>query len=1707
MIRSLLILLGSLSVSFAHAQIHGNEWIVHSRQYWSFQIHADGLARIDSAALANAGFPVTTVDPRHIMLFNREKQVPIYVQGESDGVFNTGDFIEFRAQKNDAWLDEKLFSPATNLANPYYSFFNDTIRYYLTWDEFAPKERVKEYSDPSFDQYPMMTWFWSEAINSMTGRYFPGMLHATGATSGFYVSGEGYFHSAIMNAQQPGVSEVVVNVTTPRVYTGTGVPDAQVSTVAVGINDYGGNEHHLQISYGAAAPGTLMIDTIYDGFKVVRSSFNVPQSAMGATLGVRFKAIADLNIVTADGTPYRDQQTPSNIVVKYARDFNMGGLPFMRMLLPDDPAGSPANIAFNSFSGTPVIYAYGDTVRRIVPTLVAGQYKAIIPADPTNAETEAYIMSQTAATSITALSRVNGTGYFTDFASLAMDSALLIITHESLMSGANNYAMMRQTSPTNAVNTLVADVDELYDQFGGGIPKHSLSIRRYCKFLADTWASQPRALFLIGKSVQAHRLGNSTPSYRPDLSGAYANCLVPSFGHPSSDPCFTIGLNFVPNIMEMPVGRLSARTNQEIEDYIDKIETFESQPRAEWMKNILHFRGGFSDSETTYFGQLMSGMVQLAEDTCFGGKVSDFKKSASGVFQSASADSVRAFIEDEGVTLMTFMAHAFANGFDITIDDPTNYNWNGKYPMVLANSCYIGNVHLNTNTSQPERWVMMPGKGPIAFLASIDIGFAHMLASYSTGWYQSFSQTNYGKGIGEHMKHTAAGLLPASDLMYQNVVHTFTLQGDPTLILNSFEKPDYSVKAEEIFYDPEIVTADADSFQVKAIVTNIGKAVNDTIMVKLERSAPMLGSAQEFTTTLSQVYFKDTAYFNVPTMAFAGGAGPNTITVKVDLEPSEVEEMDDVGNNQVTDDLFITSGDLVPVYPYDFAIVPEPDPILKASTGDPLAPERTYIFQIDTTDLFNSSVLETASIVAPGGVVTWQPQSIYSLNSFQDSTVFFWRCTIDSVGNGGYNWYERSFQYITGKHGWGQAHYFQFKNDEYGGIVYDRPERDFDFFTGQRNLIAQVRGNAVGEPGFATKWSIGLQPIDYGSGCAAIPAFHVAVIDPNTFEPWWTFHPAAPPQGNPNGIDFGNVNNGTACRNRREGFFSFPMNNATSMNGMANMLTTGIPDGHHVLIFTYRFLQKDSIEFFSPSVVAALEGLGVDLGSLPDSVPFAMYIQKGDAATYAQQVGSTLTEEIYLSVWVDASTDQGVITTMNAGPAQAWHKLYWNDIPLNPGDSTRIVLEGISAGSSGAVVELFDLTAADDSMDISTINAQQYPYLRIKGKFHDIGNPDPDPSQIQRWQLLSSPAPECAIHPPLGYMNNLNGLFQGQDASVAIAVQNISEFDMDSLLMTAWIVGQNNVTTRIHYEVKQPLPAGEHLVDTIHFSTLGFGGANTLIIEANPIDTTTNQYDQLEQYHFNNIAHIRFNVEMDITNPLLDVTFDGMHILDGDIVSARPEIMVTLDDENPVLLMNSQADTANFKVYLTTPNAAQARLYFRKGNGEENMQFVPASGPENEAKIIYRPIFHLDGKYQLAVEAADQSNNQSGNNRYQVNFEVITRPTITEILNYPNPFTTSTRFAFTVTGHRSPTYMKIQILTVTGRVVREIGMDELGPIRVGRNMTDFAWDGTDQFGDRMGRGVYLYRVIAKLDGEDIEYRETSASQYFNKGFGKMYLLK
>ena len=166
---------------------------------------------------------------------------------------------------------------------------------------------------------------------------------------------------------------------------------------------------------------------------------------------------------------------------------------------------------------------------------------------------------------------------------------------------------------------------------------------------------------------------------------------------------------------------------------------------------------------------------------------------------------------------------------------------------------------------------------------------------------------------------------------------------------------------------------------------------------------------------------------------------------------------------------------------------------------------------------------------------------------------------------------------------------------------------------------------------------------------------------------------------------------------------------------------------------------------------------------------------------------------------------------------------------------------------------------------------------------------------------------------------------------------------------------------------------------------------------------------------------------------------------------------------------------------------------------------------DNTATIDFSPqLSGNDDEYELIVSGKDVVGNKAGELDYHVKFRVISKPMISNLLNYPNPFTTSTAFVFTVTGSVVPQNIRIQILTVTGKVVREITKEELGPLHIGRNITEFKWDGTDMFGQKLANGVYLYRVLTNLDGKSLEKYTADGDKtdkYFNKGYGKMYLMR
>ncbi len=1720
----LLTLLLLLSSRFGGAQTYGNEWINYNQKYYSFKVYPNslptyfgdvsnvetGIYILDYNTIVAAGIPVTSFSTANIQIFGREKEVPLHIVDGGDGTMDPGDYILFYTERNDGWLDSILFNSPTEHGNPFYSLYNDTLQYFFTWNNSSSNLRYTVEDNSDYGLYTPASYVYANRWQANTPQYREGVEYESVSES-YFSSGEGW-SSNKMNGAVTGYTWNSANVQFPGIYQGPGAPDVVYRGMQVGVSDFSngsGADHHVR--YRIGSPSYTFVDATWSGYQGKYLAATIPNSVFPASGNSNFyiDIVGDLPVAT-------DYQSISYWTFNYPRTTSFSGESRKFFEIENSTSGSKVrldlvNLGFNN----PVMLAHGDVPRLLTLTQNGGAYTTVIPNSAGGVRQQIVYQDSSTFRMVDTLAAVNGTGVFTDFSAANMSEPLLMVYHPKLKTASDAYKAYRE----NDYNVVYANVEELYQQFGGGVPKHIAGIRRFSQFMYDQASPKPIGLFLMGKGIREATIG--TAGTRKNAS-VYAQSLIPSFGEPSSDIAITAGFNpayqLAPGI---PTGRISARTEQELSDYLNKVITHEQQqdqnsvyntPSKDWQKHVIHFAGGSSTEQQNLFQGYMNSMEYTIEDSLFGADVMRVYKSNSDPLDPTVLASVTDRISD-GVSLMNYFGHASPtnSGFEINLDDPANWSNSGKYPLMLVNSCYNGNV-FQTTTSKSEEFVQIPNAGAIGYIASTSIGVAPPLAWYSQGLYRHFAYKGYGKTIGEQMKNNIQDLessLPwgsSYELFYTTSCQQMVLNGDPMVRVNHHDNPEIELLAENIWFTPKNLDLTVDSIEMHILLKNLGRSIVDTFNLEIVRDFPGTSGDSLYLFKIPELHYTKEFVFKMPVQANIG-LGLNAFTVSADIPSFVNEQYDEIGNNQITKTLFIDVDGIIPVEPYDYAVVPIDSVTVKACTNNPIADFNTYRFEIDTIDFEGapSPAHRFAIVSGYGGVkevnpsdwtLTGNPGANGTLQC-EDSVVYFWRVSID----GDTIWREHSFQYITNREGWGQDHFFQFKKNSFSGLEYDRSTRHRNFLSSNKTIDCYVY-NSLSDASLNTYYVNG-NLMEYGM-CQSTPQLHVAVIDPITLDPWGTRYQGANPDHN-----FGNANDESNCRSRVEYTFIFYQNNATQMAALESMIDS-VPNGHYILIYAP---VKATYSTWPASMFTKFAALGSDsiFAGRPD-LPFAFLCRKGDTNSVVELCSQNNMDNLALQAVLQGSDYIGLERTPLIGPAQQWHNVYWKQRPMEVAQNDTTILTISVYDASG--IHQFDIDTAftlnDSIINLnSLVDASQYPFIDLLVTYADTTTLTP--AQVDRLHVLYAPLPEAAIDGGNAYywsVTNNNTVMEGENIEFAVDVKNIFSVDMDSLLISYWVETDNGSIIPISYPRQDSLKVGGILRDTVSFSTAGMVGLNSLWMEVNPyINGSMIITDQPEQEHFNNLLEMPFYVTEDSINPILDVTFNGNHILNGDIIAPNSEILITLKDENEYLIMDDVADTVRFGVYITDPSGNLMKIPFTDGQGTTVMQWVPATAQNKRFKIIWPASFEKDGTYTLLVQGADKSGNLSGDIEYRINFEIVHESAITQMMNYPNPFSTSTRFVFTLTGSEPPDDIIIQIMTVSGRVVREITEDELGVIQIGRNITDYAWDGTDEFGDPLANGVYLYRVRARLNGEDIKRRDSGADQYFEKDFGKMYILR
>jgi hypothetical protein len=716
-----------------------------------------------------------------------------------------------------------------------------------------------------------------------------------------------------------------------------------------------------------------------------------------------------------------------------------------------------------------------------------------------------------------------------------------------------------------------------------------------------------------------------------------------------------------------------------------------------------------------------------------------------------------------------------------------------------------------------------------------------------------------------------------------------------------------------------------------------------------------------------------------------------------------------------------------------------------------------------------------------------------SIPSFEDKDYYIRSRFIENGVES--NWTYRTFGYLKNDlPGWTEGNKWKFYNTNQELISVDSANGNFEFqrINSEAYLI-ETGGDGLGQFGMSRWIVVDGWPAIYGWWPAN--GVNLMVINNNTGErymeqnssfnlvlpkPWAPF-----PAGRPY------TTTGEKC-----GVYHYNTNQIIIQDSLVAFLER-IPENYHIIINS---AQNCDVPNWNSDLWEVLKKFGVSkIQSIGKGEPFTIIADKKSinpspateyTADYSDPVTSPLMQRFSNGITFQPFAKSGSIESKTIGPVADWQTLniYFDD--YNSSDSFNIDIHK-SINGVNWIDEI--LSVSSPNIDLSSIDAKIYPFLKFKVNIFD--DKKHSAASIGRWKVNYQNLNEGSIVLDDNFKFKHDTLDQGANLEFAINFTNINDKKYDS---SSYYISIKNLTTgnldTITNGILGKLEPESFIIINDTISTRNINGDFELLL-------AVNDDKQIKEYTYdNNYFSKPFYIKRDSRNPLLDVVFDGRHILNYDIISPNTEIYVMISDDNSYFALQ---DPSIIYATLTKPDGQVDTLTTQM----TEVSFIPGTKPKEEAKLIYRAPNLLSGDYMLNVKVKDASGNFSSEMGYTINFKIIQEASISNIYPYPNPFSTKMKFVYTLTGSEVPDYMKIQILTVSGKVVREISQYELGSIRIGNNISEFTWDGTDEYGDLLANGVYLYRVVAKINGKDIEHRETAGDKFFNQGYGKIYLAR
>lgn len=750
--------------------------VLSAGNWYKIGITQSGVYKIDAALLKSMGIDIATLSPDQIKIYGngghmlpqknnikRTKdlaQNAILVKGEEDSRFDASDVVYFYAEGPNVIA----YDSAKNSFYHQTNYYSDTTYYFLTYGNgkglrIQNKPGLTTAAQTIINQYDDYWFHESESVNLLkSGRSWWGEYIGTSSTLTVQADLPDVIPSSDIIMRTSAIGSAQVTTRFLWQLNGQSAGEASIGTVGTGTYDIKAQKSESSFNLKAAGnPASVM-------------TVGVTYTKNGQSSAQAYLDYISLQ-VKRSLQAYSKQQfyrflPASKDTVTYQ----------IRNVPPDwlwwnisNPASITSSVLKDNGNN---VYVFSDHKSK--------ELKQYIGFAPTQALTPA---------SWQRVANQNLQKYPTP--------DLLIVTAGAWESEAKRLADFR--AEHDELETLVVTTNQIYNEFSGGKPDIT-AIRDFIRQLYTNDPKKLKYLLLFGDATYDYKnlLQNQSQSQRNNwvpvyeslesLNPVYTYSSDDYFGFMEADEGTWIETNAGDHSLEIGIGRLPAKSIEEVKTIVDKLIHYASSPksRGNW-QNTIQFVA--DDGDGTIHQQHADELAKLTQNDFLSSRIFLDAYPQTTTDQGQKVPAVNAAIKksiQEGTLILNYTGHGGTSGWAeeqvLTLSEMQTARGYNNLPLLITATCDFGRYDDPGLVSGAELMVLSPRGAAIGAVSTTRPVYSSTNFTINKAFYESLIQVGKEGRMGDIFRLTKNASLAGS------LNRNFTLLGDPSMKLARAEK-------------------------------------------------------------------------------------------------------------------------------------------------------------------------------------------------------------------------------------------------------------------------------------------------------------------------------------------------------------------------------------------------------------------------------------------------------------------------------------------------------------------------------------------------------------------------------------------------------------------------------------------------------------------------------------------------------------------------------------------------------------------------------------------------------------------------------------------------------------------------------------------------------------------------------------------------------